>query len=35
VPVLVIPHRMVHDEVDDPDLVAATPGGGDDETPHA
>jgi nucleotide-binding universal stress UspA family protein len=32
VPVLVIPHRMVRAEVDDPDLVAAAPGAGDDET---
>lgn len=32
VPVLVIPHRMVRAEVDDPDLVAAAHGAGDDET---
>ncbi len=35
VPVLVIPHRMVRAEVDDPDLVVATPGTGDDGTSHA
>jgi nucleotide-binding universal stress UspA family protein len=35
VPVLVIPHRMVRAEVDDPHLVAAAPGTGDDGSPHA